>query len=72
MSLDALNAFIRCTAPFNLTGNPALSVPCGLTELGLPVGLQLIAPPFTDGKLLNLARLFEARREGRSRGHLGD
>jgi aspartyl-tRNA(Asn)/glutamyl-tRNA(Gln) amidotransferase subunit A len=60
--LDALNAFIRCTAPFNLTGNPALSVACGLTELGLPVGLQLIAPPFADGKLLNLASLFESAR----------
>jgi aspartyl-tRNA(Asn)/glutamyl-tRNA(Gln) amidotransferase subunit A len=60
--LDLLNAFIRCTAPFNLTGNPALSLPCGLTSEGLPVGIQLVGPLFSDEKLLRLAHAFEVAR----------
>jgi aspartyl-tRNA(Asn)/glutamyl-tRNA(Gln) amidotransferase subunit A len=60
--LDVLNAFIRCTAPFNVTGNPALSIPCGLTGEGLPVGIQLVGPPFSEGKLIRLGRAFEEAR----------
>ncbi len=60
--LDLLNAFIRCTAPFNLTGHPALSVPCGLTGNGLPVGIQLVGPPFSEAKLLRLGYAFEVAR----------
>ncbi len=44
----------------NLTGSPALSLPCGATEAGLPVGLQLAAPPFEDERLL--AAALEAER----------
>jgi aspartyl-tRNA(Asn)/glutamyl-tRNA(Gln) amidotransferase subunit A len=32
---------LRCTQPFNLSGHPAISLPCGVTHAGLPVGLQL-------------------------------
>lgn len=60
--LDTLNAFIRCTAPFNLTGNPALSLPCGLTKDGLPVGLQLVGPAFSDARLLRIGESFELAR----------
>jgi aspartyl-tRNA(Asn)/glutamyl-tRNA(Gln) amidotransferase subunit A len=60
--LDVLNAFIRCTSPFNLTGHPALSIPCGLTSQGLPVGIQLVGPPFSDGMLLEIGHAFEAAR----------
>ncbi len=60
--LDLLNAFIRCTAPFNLTGHPALSVPCGLTGTGLPVGLQLVGPPFSEGRLFRVGHAFEVAR----------
>ena len=60
--LDVLNAFIRCTAPFNVTGNPALSIPCGLTVDGLPVGIQAVGPPFSEGKLIRLGRAFEEAR----------
>ena len=34
------------TAPFNISGLPAISVPCGFNKAGLPVGLQLAAKPF--------------------------
>jgi aspartyl-tRNA(Asn)/glutamyl-tRNA(Gln) amidotransferase subunit A len=46
--------------PFNLTGHPALSVPAGFTDGGLPVGLQLIGPWFAEQQLLRLAALREA------------
>ncbi|HJP22212.1 MAG TPA: amidase [Alphaproteobacteria bacterium] len=43
----------------NLTGQPALSLPCGFTDEGLPVGLQLIGRHFGDDELLQLARAYE-------------
>ena len=35
---------LRCTQPFNLSGHPAISIPCGRTRDGLPIGLQLVGP----------------------------
>ncbi|ACL55262.1 amidase [Methylobacterium nodulans] len=48
--------------PFNLTGQPAASVPCGLTRAGLPVGLQIVGPMGEDARVLAAARAFEAAR----------
>jgi aspartyl-tRNA(Asn)/glutamyl-tRNA(Gln) amidotransferase subunit A len=50
------------TYPFNLTGQPALSVPCGRTRAGLPVGLQLAGPWHADTRLLDVAERLEAAR----------
>ena len=50
------------TYPFNLTGQPACSVPCGFTKAGLPVGLQLVGPQHTDPLVLGVAQTFEAMR----------
>ncbi|MCC5805134.1 MAG: Asp-tRNA(Asn)/Glu-tRNA(Gln) amidotransferase subunit GatA [Opitutales bacterium] len=50
------------TISANLAGLPCMSVPCGLTEAGLPVGLQLIAPHFAETTLLQAARLYEGSR----------
>lgn len=47
------------TAPLNLTGHPALTVPAGLNELGLPFGLQLIGPRLGDVWLLDMASRWE-------------
>ncbi len=41
-----------CTIPASLAGVPALSLPCGFTKDNLPVGLQLIAPAFEEGRVL--------------------
>ncbi|WP_395682446.1 amidase [Inquilinus sp.] len=46
--------------PFNLTQQPAASVPCGLTAAGLPIGLQIIGPMFQDALVLRAARAYEA------------
>jgi aspartyl-tRNA(Asn)/glutamyl-tRNA(Gln) amidotransferase subunit A len=48
-----------CSAPTNLCGLPALAVPCGLGEGGLPVGLQIIGRPHDDELVLRLGAAFE-------------
>lgn len=47
------------TTPASLAGVPALSVPCGLTEAGLPIGLQLIGRRFDEATLLRAGRAYE-------------
>ena len=47
------------TITTNLAGIPGISIPCGLTRSGLPIGLQLIAPAFAEDNLLRTARVFE-------------
>jgi aspartyl-tRNA(Asn)/glutamyl-tRNA(Gln) amidotransferase subunit A len=49
-----------CTIPSNLYGGPALSVPCGLAEDGLPVGLQVMAPVQADDRMYRVAGAVEA------------
>jgi len=50
---------LRLTRPANLTGQPAISIPCGFTREGLPVGLQLIAPKWAEARLLSIALAYE-------------
>jgi aspartyl-tRNA(Asn)/glutamyl-tRNA(Gln) amidotransferase subunit A len=49
----------RFTAPFNLTGLPALSVPCGFTGEGLPVGLQIVSRPWGEAKVLRAGYAYQ-------------
>ncbi|PZQ02918.1 MAG: amidase [Variovorax paradoxus] len=46
--------------PFNLTQQPACSIPCGLTSDGLPIGLQIVGPMFGDAMVLRAARAYES------------
>ena len=48
--------------PFNLTQQPAASIPCGLTKAGLPVGLHIVGPRYADALVLRVARAFETAR----------
>ena len=48
-----------CTIPVNIAGVPAISVPCGLTDGGLPIGLQLIGPSFGEETILRAAHVYE-------------
>ena len=48
------------TYPFNLTQQPALSVPCGFTAAGLPVGLQIVGAKYADALVLRAGRAYEA------------
>ncbi|HTV46567.1 MAG TPA: amidase [Stellaceae bacterium] len=45
--------------PFNMTRQPAASIPCGLTRAGLPIGLQIVGPLYADARVLRAARAFE-------------
>jgi aspartyl-tRNA(Asn)/glutamyl-tRNA(Gln) amidotransferase subunit A len=58
------SAVTRLTGPTNLTGFPSLSVPCGSTASGLPVGLQLIGRPFDEATLYRFGRSYEAAVAG--------
>ena len=49
----------RATRPFNMTGLPAISVPCGFTPDGLPIGLQIVGRPFEETTVLRLAYAYE-------------
>ena len=48
--------------PFNLTRQPAATIPCGLTAAGLPIGLQIVGPRYADALVLRAARAYEAAR----------
>jgi aspartyl-tRNA(Asn)/glutamyl-tRNA(Gln) amidotransferase subunit A len=50
---------LRNTRPFNVWGLPAISVPCGFTESGLPIGLQIAGPHWQEARVLQLAQAYE-------------
>ena len=51
------------TISCNLAGLPGISIPCGFTQAGLPIGLQILAPPFQEERLLRVARMHERATE---------
>jgi aspartyl-tRNA(Asn)/glutamyl-tRNA(Gln) amidotransferase subunit A len=53
------NFLTRYTIPFNVTGLPAISVCCGFSSAGLPIGMQICAPSFTEGRLFQVAHAYE-------------
>ena len=55
-----LGTLIPYTCPFNLTGQPAVSVPCGFSASGLPIGLQFVGAPFQDSAVLAVAAAYES------------
>jgi aspartyl-tRNA(Asn)/glutamyl-tRNA(Gln) amidotransferase subunit A len=55
---------VRATAPFNLTGSPALSVPFGWSAEGLPIGVQIVGPHFNEMTILNVGVALEAAHDG--------
>ena len=61
-AVERARTLTRFTAPFNLTGLPAISIPCGFTKAGLPIGLQLVARPWAEAKLLRSAQAYEQAR----------
>jgi len=53
------NPELENTGAFNVYGIPAISIPCGFTSAGMPVGLMIAGPRFSEGKVLALAHAFE-------------
>ncbi len=54
-----MGRFSRLTRPLNTLGLPALSVPCGFSADGLPIGIQLIGRPFEEASILRLGHAYE-------------
>ena len=55
------------SAAFNTFGIPAVSIPCGFSASGLPIGLMIAGPRFAEGKVLALARAYEQATEWHAR-----
>jgi aspartyl-tRNA(Asn)/glutamyl-tRNA(Gln) amidotransferase subunit A len=60
---SVLAASWRLTYPFNLTGMPAISLPCGFDRRGLPIGLQIAGRPFDEATVLRAADAYERAHE---------
>jgi aspartyl-tRNA(Asn)/glutamyl-tRNA(Gln) amidotransferase subunit A len=61
------SALVRLNRPANFTGHPAISVPCGFTRDGLPIGVQLIGPYWSEARLLSIALAYEEATEWHKR-----
>jgi len=59
--------WLRNTRPFNVYGLPTISIPCGFTSQGLPIGLQIAGPHFDEGRVLAFAHAFEQATEWHTR-----
>ena len=64
---DVTAAYVRTTAPFNLSGQPALSVPCGFDKEGLPAGLQIAGRPFDEATVLQIGAAYESATDWTAR-----
>jgi aspartyl-tRNA(Asn)/glutamyl-tRNA(Gln) amidotransferase subunit A len=56
---NATLALLRLTMPFNLSGLPAISLPCGFTAGSLPIGLQIVGKPFEESMILRIAHAYQ-------------
>jgi aspartyl-tRNA(Asn)/glutamyl-tRNA(Gln) amidotransferase subunit A len=65
LALDGL--LLRNTRPFNLYGFPTVSVPCGISSSGLPIGLQISGPPWRESLVLALARAYQEATDWHTR-----
>jgi aspartyl-tRNA(Asn)/glutamyl-tRNA(Gln) amidotransferase subunit A len=68
-SADPLAMYLNdiYTIGVNLSGLPGISIPCGFTRGGLPIGLQIIGPPFGEAELLAMARAYEEAHDWHAR-----
>src|SRR5262249_20440740 len=57
--VSVMETLARLTAPFNMTGLPALSVPCGFTQAGTPVGLKRVGGPLGEAALLAAGHAYQ-------------
>jgi aspartyl-tRNA(Asn)/glutamyl-tRNA(Gln) amidotransferase subunit A len=56
---NATVALLRMTMPYNLAGLPAISLPCGFSSGGLPIGLQIVGKPFEESMILRIAHAYQ-------------
>lgn len=56
---DASSMFMKFTAPYNFSGNPTISLPCGFSESGLPISLQLVGRPLDEVTLCRAGHVYQ-------------
>jgi aspartyl-tRNA(Asn)/glutamyl-tRNA(Gln) amidotransferase subunit A len=64
---EGVAVYARNTRPFNVYGVPAISVPCGFTNNGLPIGLQIAAAPWAEDNAIRLAHAYEQATQWHTR-----
>ncbi len=62
-AVEQANRLTRFTSPFNLTGLPAISLPCGFNSEDLPIGLQIVSGAWREATVLRIARAYEAQTD---------
>ncbi|HXW84504.1 MAG TPA: amidase family protein, partial [Candidatus Binataceae bacterium] len=62
-TVDPLAAILRFTMPFDVTGQPALALPIGLSPDGLPLSMQIIGRPFDEARVLQVGAAYERARD---------
>jgi aspartyl-tRNA(Asn)/glutamyl-tRNA(Gln) amidotransferase subunit A len=62
-----INTMVRFTVPFDLTGQPAIALPCGFTSDGLPISLQLAGRPFDETTIVRAAHAYESATDWHTR-----
>ena len=67
VDVPLVRAFLDVTLPFNLTGQPAISVPCGFSKSGLPIGLQFVGRPLEEGMIFRAAAAYEGATDWHQR-----
>ncbi|MBI1846633.1 MAG: Asp-tRNA(Asn)/Glu-tRNA(Gln) amidotransferase subunit GatA [Candidatus Rokubacteria bacterium] len=67
VTADVRASLIRFTRPFNFSGHPACSVPCGLTSGGLPIGMQFVGRPFDEATVLRVADAWQRATDWHAR-----
>jgi aspartyl-tRNA(Asn)/glutamyl-tRNA(Gln) amidotransferase subunit A len=58
-TVGTVGALTQYTRPYNISGTPAISIPCGFSETGMPIGLQLAGRPFDEATVLRAAYAYE-------------
>jgi Asp-tRNA(Asn)/Glu-tRNA(Gln) amidotransferase A subunit family amidase len=62
-AIQAAKSLTRFTSPFNLTGLPAISIPCGFSTTGMPIGLQIVSKHWAEEKVLQAGNAYENATE---------
>jgi aspartyl-tRNA(Asn)/glutamyl-tRNA(Gln) amidotransferase subunit A len=60
---SVIGAYVRQNCPFNLAGLPVMSLPCGFTDAGLPIGMQIAARPLQEARMFRVAHAYEQSTE---------
>jgi aspartyl-tRNA(Asn)/glutamyl-tRNA(Gln) amidotransferase subunit A len=66
---NVIDAFLRFNIPYDLTGFPAISIPCGFGSTGLPIGLQIAGKAFDETTILRVANAYEQSTTWHLVGH---